>query len=366
MTATITPASPKELLAEYRRTARTAALAQGSPTNRSVFPGIGIDPTGMIFLRGKRLIYQPMNQMAQELDHAVLTMLLSDEHKITVIADTAAFYALQTIAETEPEDGYSSIKKRLKAIAGLPGSMRLPVLTDALAYRYWLPEGKDEKNLDDWADAFGAKGPTMSLTMKTLIELATDGARPKSLKYDTVTGSLKSTEVRLMEQCVWGNISSDVQVFGMLESFTSKFNSLRTIDPGLLELHVLDGRVCRVVPMNETQKEFTASVSQPFKLKEGAKLRMTDGTQIVETTLESLRYGAGALHAVFSQPSSRGNGATLVASAKRGTMPLYVTEGTFDMRGNFPKNKRWLNGNVERITGRDVPLDVILAGAPVA
>ncbi|HEX9089536.1 MAG TPA: hypothetical protein VF867_18745 [Arthrobacter sp.] len=366
MTATITPVSPKDLIAAHKRTERTIALTQGSPTNRSTFPGIGLEPTGMIFLRGKRLTYQSMNSMAQDLDHATLTMLLSDPDKITVIADSDTRYALQAVAETEPTEGYNSIKKRLKTVASLPGSMRLPVLTDALSYRYWLPEGLDEDSLSDWADAFGAKGPTMSLTMKTLIELATSGKHPEGLGYTKTITSLQSTEVRLMEQCVWGNISSDVQVFGMLESYTSKINSLRTIDPGLLELHVLDGRVCRIKPMNVETRTFTASVSQPFKLKEGRALRMTDGHVIVETTMESLRYGAGELHAVFEQPSSRGKGATLVASAKSGAMPLYVTDGTFDMRASFPKNKRWLSGSVDRISGRDVPLDVILAGAPVA
>jgi hypothetical protein len=169
-----------------------------------------------------------------------------------------------------------------------------------------------------------------------------------------------------MEQCVWSNISSDVQVFGMLESYSNKINALRTIDPGLLELHVLDGRVCKVKPMNHTQRDFSASVSQPFKLKENKSLRMTDGFGLAETTMTELRFGAGEMHAVFDQPSGNGTGQAMVMSAKKGVRPLYVAEGTFDMPPARTVNRRWLSGaKVERVADRTVPLDVILAGAPV-
>lgn len=367
MTATLTPASSKDMLTAYRHEQRTAALDNGTPVDRAGFPGMPFDPDGIIYRTGAGLTYKPTSEKARALDHATLTMLLTDEEKVTVIADRPTFDALQSIASTQPDEEYGSIGKRLKALNSLPASMRMPVLTEALAYRYWLPEGKDEASYSDWAAAFNATRPTMSLSMQKLIELATDGSRSGALKYDTVTNSLRKTETRLMDQCVWSNISSDVQVFGMVEGYSSKINALRTIDPGLLELHVLDGRVCRVKPMNETHWDFSAAVSQPFKLKENRPLRMTDGHGLADTTMTELRYGSGELHAVFEQPSGNGKGGAMVVNAKRGARPLYIAEGTFDAGPARTEKRRWLSGpSVERVSGRTVPLDVILAGAAVA
>ena len=367
MTATTTPAAPKELLADYRRDARAAARAAGAPQDRAAFPGIGLEPTGMIYRSGRRLMYQPVLDKARELDHPTLTNLLSSPHTCTVVADRDTFESLHQVGLSQPEEEYGSIAKRLKAVKSLPVSVRMPILTDALAYRYWLPEGLDEKSFDDWAASFGKPGPTRSAAMRHLIDKATDGLHSVKLKNEMTVGRLRDAEVRLMEQCVWGGTSSDVQVFGMVESYTSKANGLRHLDPGLLEYHVLDGTVCKIGPMNETSEDFSASASQPFKLKENSKLRMTDGAEVCEVLLTSLRYGSGELHAVFSQPSARSNGASLIRSAKMGLRPLYVAAGIFDLPPGFPRNRKWLSGTaVERVEGRTVPLDVILAGAPVA
>lgn len=367
MTATtLALASSKEMLSAYRREQRTTSADNGTPCDRSGFPGLSLAPDGMIFRRGMNLLYQPLNAKARDLDHELLTELLTDGEKITAIADKGTFDALQTVAATEPEDKYGSIAKRLKVLSSLPASVRMPILTDALAYRYWLPEGKDEASYADWAAAFNATGPTMSLSMRKLIDFAVDGVKYGGLKFEKTVSALRSAEARLMDQCIWSNISSDVQVFGMLESYSNKINALRTIDPGLLELHVLDGRVCKVKPMNHTQRDFSASVSQPFKLKENKSLRMTDGYGLADTTMTELRFGSGEMHAVFEQPSAAGPGQAMVLSAKKGTHPLYIAEGTFDMPASRPTNRRWLSGTkVERVEGRTVPLDVILAGAPV-
>jgi hypothetical protein len=105
-------------------------------------------------------------------------------------------------------------------------------------------------------------------------------------------------------------------------------------------------------------------VSSPFKLKEGKKVRLTDGKEMVEVDLRALRFGDGALHAVFSQPSARGAGLLMVSKARKLEAKLYAVDGVFESFGAGPKNKRWLGDDVQKVTGRDVPLDVMLAGAP--
>jgi hypothetical protein len=190
------------------------------------------------------------------------------------------------------------------------------------------------------------------------------GAKPTALKYEIAVKAMEEMERKIMEQAAWGGISNDCYVYSMLEGFSAKANGLRTIDPGLLEMHVIDGPACRIVPMNSDSREFTASVSSPFKLKEGKKVRLTDVKEMVEVDLRALRFGAGALHAVFAQPSARGAGLLMVSKARKLEAKLYAVGGVFESFGAGPKNKRWLGDDVEKVAGRDVPLDVMLAGAP--
>jgi hypothetical protein len=362
MTATKT--APKELLAEYRHDARVRAAAARTPGDRSVFPGLHLAATGMIYLQGKHLVYKGMAEAPGPVDAARLEAIITREDTSVVVADAQTFSRLQILADTNAADTYKTLKRRLDFSRGLPGSVKLPILTEALAYRYWLPEGKDERSFDDWAEAFDVKGPSMSITMRSLISLAADGKRPDSLKYPKAIQSLASTELALMKQAEYSNLSSDVQLFGLLNSYSAKAGGLRLLDPGLLTMHVLDGQACKIVPMNVAHADFTASVTQPFKLKVGKSVRLTDGTTVVDASLDALRYTEDALHAVFSQPSEAGGGRGMVLTAHKGQAPLYAMEDPFSLHGRGIKNRRWFEKSVEQVTGRDVPLDVILAGAP--
>ncbi|AXJ09984.1 hypothetical protein [Arthrobacter sp. PM3] len=131
-------------------------------------------------------------------------------------------------------------------------------------------------------------------------------------------------------------------------------------------MHTIDGQVCKIVPMDIRHKTFTSSVSSPFKLKENSKSRITDGHDVAEVMMESLRFGDGSLRAVFTQPTARSAGPLMIFRPHNTGAPLYAMENPFDPPGKALKNKRWLSGEaVPAIDGRDVPLDVVLAGAPV-
>lgn len=362
MTAT---QSPRELLSNYRQTSRHAAAEAHAPGNRSEFPGLALEATGMIYLAGKDLVYRGIAGAPAPVNTDRLEAIITEPDSSVVVADTLTYARLMQFAD-EKGEGFKTLSRRLSFSRGLAASVKLPILTNALSYRYWLPEGMDERNLGDWAKAFDVTGPSTLTTMRALIDLASEGKRPEPLKYSSTVKSLEGTERRILEQAEWSGLSSDVQLYSMLDGFSSTATALRLLDPGLLPMHVLDGQVCKVKPMNATQSEFSASVSDPFKFKAGKKMRLSDGISLAETTLEALRYTEDALHAVFAQPQ-RGAGPTMVASAKQhGGRPLYAMEAPFSARGSIIKNKRWLNPKepVGHVSGRQVPLDVILAGAP--
>lgn len=365
MTAIATaPTSPKDILVAYRANARAAATADGRPGDRSDFPGLGMSPTGMIYSRGKGLQYHSLTAPAVPLTPDVLEKALIDPLACTVVADAKTWAKVLVMADNMPSTDFKALGRRLRISRGLPVSLKLPILTESLSYRYWLPDTLSETSFDDWADAFNVKGPSIGFTMRSLMALAQAGVRPTALKYEVAVKAMEEMERKIMEQAAWGGISNDCYVYSMLEGFSAKANGLRTIDPGLLEMHVIDGQACRIVPMNSDSREFSASVSSPFKLKEGKKVRLTDGKEIVDVDLRALRFGDGALHAVFSQPSARGAGLLMVSRARKLEAKLYAVDGVFESFGAGPKNKRWLGDDVQRVAGRDVPLDVMLAGAP--
>lgn len=365
MTAIATaPTSPKDILAAYRGDARAKATTAGAPADRSAFPGLAMPATGMIYSRANKLKYQPLNAPAQDLAPEKIAELLIEPGACTVVADAKTFAKLLVMGDNMPSNDFKSLSRRLRISRGLPVSLKLPILTEALSYRYWLPDTLTETSFEDWADAFTVSGPSTAITMRSLIHLAQDGQRPVALRYEITAKAMEDMERKIMEQAAWSGISNDCYVYSMLEGYSAKANGLRTIDPGLLAMHMIDGQACRIVPMNSDSREFSASVSSPFKLKEGKKIRLTDGKEMVEVDLRALRFGDGALHAVFSQPSARGAGLLMVSRARKLEATLYAVDGVFESFGAGPKNKRWLGDTVQRVTGRDVPLDVMLAGAP--
>lgn len=359
--------SPKDLIAAYRLAARQNALLKASPTDRSVFPGLSLEPTGMIYLRGKKAMYKPIDAVtASAVDPDILVELLTAKDKSTVVADAETFSKLLVMADNLPSSDNKSLARRLRIAESLPGSVKMPVLTRALAYRYWLPEGLDDHDFEQWAESFNITSPTTAIKMRSLMSVARLSSAQPHLRFKETASKLEDLERRLHETAAFGGRANDNYIYDMLDQYTAISAGLRSVDPGLLEMHVLDGTVCRITPQNNDYGSLTATVSNPFKLKEGAKVRLTDGTGVAECTLRKLRFASKQLYAEFTQPSSKSGGSLMITRAKNGTAPLYVAESVYASFGTAPKNKRWTNGAVEPVAGRKVPMDVIIAGAPVS
>lgn len=363
------PTSPKELLADYRQQSRQDAAEHGRPIDRSAFPGLLVETTGMIFIARDVLMYHPLGSPAVPLTADMLNAQLVEMDSSIVVADAGTLSALAAFAESAPASDPGALRRRLAILAALGDSVKLPVLTKALATRYWLPDGLDEESLADWAEALEVKGPTNQITMRSLIALARDGMRLESLNYEKTVSSIEALERRMMDSAVYSDVGNDCTMLERLEVHNAKITGLRALDPGLLEMHMIDGQVSRVTPLGVTFTTFTAKVSSPFKLKEGRDgVRLTDGYSVVSASLDELRYGEGVLHAVLTIPT-RGKFAEsarqMVQRAHDGHGPLYATEKVFETAATALVNKRWLGGDVEPVQSRNVPLAVLLAGAPV-
>ncbi|MCQ1996697.1 hypothetical protein [Arthrobacter sp. zg-Y1171] len=55
------------------------------------------------------------------------------------------------MANNMPSNDFESPTRRLRISRGLPGSVKLPVLTEALTTRYWMQDGLAENKIEDWA-----------------------------------------------------------------------------------------------------------------------------------------------------------------------------------------------------------------------
>lgn len=359
-------ASPKDLIAAYRINARQSAAAANMPSDRSAFPGLGMRPAGMIYLRGgKHLAFRATGTRESfPLLPEMIDEALTGEGKRTVVADLPTYARMTVMAENMPASDFNSLARRMRISRSLPTSQKLPILTEALSARYWLQDGLDETSFEDWCTGFDLEDLTITAQLDELIGLASDGDRNENFKYTKTVTAMEVLERKIMENCTYSGISNDCYVYSMLENYGVKANSLKTIDPLLLPLHALDGQVCRIVPMEVREDGFTSSVSTPFKFKEGARCNLTDGYSVAAVTMKSLRYGGGVLHAEFSNPSSKSRGSAMIDRARSGNATLYAVEIPFESFGKPLENRRWLGEPVEAIPGRQLPLDVILSGAP--
>lgn len=364
----MTVASPKELINDYCEQARRSAGAVGAPTDRSAFPGLYLEPEAMIFAAGRVLMYQPMDAAARPLTADTLGAALTEKGVSTVVADEIAMGRLLAFAENLPSTDQNALAKRLQVLQTLSLSVKLPVLTRALSAKYWMPDDRDENSFDDWADALDVQGATTAATMRSLIALCRDGIKSASLKFPKTVEGIEATEREIMGTAGYSGVGADVGLFGGLENHKAKVTGLQSLDPGLLELHRLDGQVSRLMPLGVTESSFTAKVSHPFKLKEGSGgVRLTDGESLYNSSLDSLRYGSGVLHAVFTIPQGQNKKKLrqMVEDAHQGLSHLYATEQVFESWTPSAANKRWLGSKVEPLERRVIPMAVILAGAPV-
>lgn len=361
-----TKPSPKELIADYCQRARSDAADAEAATDRSAFPGLLADPTGMIFTARDTLMFQPTGAPARPLTEDILNVELVGINSSTVVSDEGTMSRLKAFAGDGTGSDAHDLRRRLDVLGSFNESVKVPVLTRALATRYWLPEDMDEANLDDWAEALDVKGPTHAITLRSLMNLARDGIRPNGMNFDKEVTKLEASEREMLDSAVYSDVANDCVLLERLEGHDASSTGLRVLDPALLDLHMLDGQVCRVQPLGITSKTFSAKVSSPFKLKEGS-VRLTDGRAVRSSTLSHLSYGEGVLHAVFDIPNSKmtNNVREMADNAYNGYGALYATERLFVGAARKLQNRRWLGGEVEPVKGRKVPLSVILAGAPV-
>lgn len=406
--ATATP------VADYDAQRRAQARAAGQPVERTIAPAIygapkagadvdlamvWTDENGSLAYFCAREMRTPGKVSVDALDRA-LTLPPRDPNapearhrdlecpRRLIVADHATLRRLMAWvnvkASTSAAEDYTpaSVHRRLQVASRLVASTRLVVLTRALARKFWLPAQYDPEDFGAWRRAFryGAGASTLSV-MTGLVDLASEGKVHTKWAHE----AFNSESYALLSSAFPG-LRSAVAAFRRIETADTAARAILTTDPLLRERGLLDGSLSSLRILTREHGHFTATVSTPFKLRAGKSVLLIDSHEDApgawaETRLDAVTVARIAdqdqLIAKVNAGTGRGR-SNLSAVIDRAMAPgssrtLYITEApylpfaTSDARASrwtIPSANRMENDRTQGKPRRDIPLDVIVAGAP--
>lgn len=419
MTITATDASGRATatpVADYDANRRTQARAAGQPLERTIAPAIfgspkegepvdlamvWTDENGSLAYFCARDMRTPDKLTVDALDRA-LTLPPRDpnapdarhrdlEHaRRLVVSDHSTLRRVMAwvnvIASTSAADDYTpaSVSRRLQVSSRLVASTRLVVLTRALARKFWLPAQYDPEDFGAWRRAFryGSGASTLSV-MTGLVDLASEG----KVHGKWAREAFNSESYALLSSAYPG-LRSAVAAFRRIETADTAVRAILTTDPMLRERGLLDGSLSSLRILNREQSHFTATVSTPFKLRAGKSILLIDphedspgawaDTRLDAVTVARIGDQDQLIAKIASSSTARRTslGALLdKAMAPGASRTLYITESPYlpfassDARASrwtVPSAARMENDRTQGKPRRDIPLDVIVAGAPTA
>lgn len=398
---------------EYDEHHRAQARAEGRPTERMLTPGIfgamkkdsavdvalvWTDQSGSLSYFCARESRTPVRLTIAALDLA-LALPARDQNDPTarysgldtprrlIVSDHQTLRRLmawvKVAASSAPADDYeaASVHRRLTVASRLVASTRLIVLTRALTRKFWLGAQYDPEDFGAWRRAFGfGAGATTMSVMAGLVDLASEGrVHPEWARQAFAAESFA------LLSAGYPGLRSAVAAFGRVETADTATRAIMMTDPLLHERSLMDGSLSSLRILNVADKSFTAVVSTPFKLRAGKQILLIDphspdpgawaDTMLQGVTVARLG-GQDQLIATIATASSRArsNLSTIIAGALASNgRNLLVAESPYLPFAKADSGAaRWTAASATRMEAdaaagkprRDIPLDVIVAGAP--
>lgn len=259
-----------------------------------------------------------------------------------------------------------SVLRQLRLASGLRHSSWVPVLTDALARAYHLPQGLDAHSVDDWAFAFALDARDQQATFSGLYVAAREGGHRRSGgAHQAVTA-----ETRALSSARYPGMKSAIAAYHRVTEVATYLSAWDMLDRGLLGLHTLTGDVSELSGPQIGHRGFTALVSQPTRLKANRDVLVMDSVSSEHrATVRELYVQGGDLYAELLWATRRDEreGALLVGHEANMGRRVFVTEAPFMGGrgvGSTSKSHRWATGsNVDRVRhGWQMPAEVAVAG----
>jgi hypothetical protein len=291
---------------------------------------------------------------------------------------------VKVAASTAPDGDFEaiSVHRRLILASHLVASTRLVVLTRALARKFWLGSQYDPEDFGAWRRAFGfGAGATLVSVMTGLVDQASEGHVHSPWAVEAF-----GAESYALMSASFSGMKSAVAAFRRVQTADTATRAILTTDPLLRERAILDGSVCTMRILNKTDKSFTAVVSTPFKFRPGKKILLIDPTSDApgawaETTLQAVTVSQmdGQDQLIAQVACSQKSGTSLskvidAVMALPGRTAMASESPYLPFSGADSRAVRWTQHASERIDAdaaearprRDIPLDIIVAGAPTA
>lgn len=303
--------------------------------------------------------FQKRLESAMELGESIVF----SERRAFGYASKAIDYAIQDAKRKTPADSwpFMSDLRQMKLAASMR-SRTLPVLADILNDQFWLANGVDGSQIAEWTTAFNLTG-SIPDRIQQLIGFAAEGELTNTSR--SLQREATNAETSAMKSARYSGLSSQCAQFKRVEECTSADKALTCLDPKMLERNSINGDVCKIHIVSVKEGTFTAQVSAPFKLKPNSDVYLLDasGKHTVASRLIKLSVGADEMLAIFRMPSS-GADRAFVTDAHNAYQSIFATPQPFMGGRGYGKTKWAASGPdaIDKIT-REVPLDVILAGA---
>ncbi|WP_188538698.1 hypothetical protein [Kocuria dechangensis] len=355
---------PKKILtvSDYAADARARATAAGAPLNRSAFPGLQLTPTRYLHVVSGHVHIAKRNGTDRRLSIEDVEEFV--EHRtdrgadplVWLCADRSTRSKLIATAKRFSAEAERPYSRQLTPLTTLSASRRLPVLTDALAYTWWAPEAVDTDSLASWAAAFGVSSSSRIAMMRALEDKAVVRSAPPALleKQAKDARALALKENWMVNQFRYKGESSDVSSYSLLDAHASVSGAIAAMDPGLFEMHMLNGTVSAMTVQDCDRQLLAGPASSPFKHKVKRTVRVITNDGVGQATVTSIDVDDDGLYVSMEAAYLTKNSEGFIGLDEE---TVYLTADVFDLPQRVATERRWLGEKRERVS-RQMPTAV--------
>jgi len=328
----------------------------------------------LVWTQGKRLHAMVTGTMPTDLAGAtrVDELVCHPAHYPVVCADRATRKRLAQALGSNPSLPHLEVRAR-QYEASVPYSAWVADLTQHLAHTYWTPKGRDAADVTGWASAFGipvpsggVDGAVMARLLDRLPRTSIQGATksgPESYRAQAI-----DMEARASRAYAYGRLGGKCEAHTFAERRTEIVEAIQSIDTLLVERNLIAGSIAKAYPVK------IAGVSK-IHLVEGGLSFDREVVVFGECTHPDAAFAGRAVIAQWRGLEVNPVGETLgmlgwrkrqehlaAALHQHSRSHVYVAKAAF--LGQTPTAPRGVDIDTAKRVKRDMPVEVLLAGAP--
>ena len=368
---------------------RSAAAAEGRPLLRLAAPSV-ISPvdvsdtsvpieTLFVWLRAGKLCLATSTVDNVTLTAGLVKDIIERVGGRVVVTDRAALRQFLRTLDRLASPAGRTASMQLRACSRIDATTKLVVLADALDARFWMPEGRDCTDIKEWKRALGApSGPAGIRSLLAAAETSHLGEKPLGVLTTAATSIRRLTGLVTRVADKKGSKGA-IDGFLAAEKLGDAWGVLRAFDPIGRHEAVAEGTMSRIkVTGRDERSRVLAVMSQPCRMRTGNVVLLDphSDARLGTARLSQITYQAGlGLMGIFVPAPKVGKPGEIMGQAFA-PMDRAVREVGELIIGNDPSIAAEANptfagaramwdrsaDQARPVSGRDVPLDVALAG----